>query len=401
MREKMPRVIKIALVLSFLSIVIEVAAPIVHEGVFIKNFLNYASGHDHKYVAMFGPCVKITEILVTGFFGAILLLALAYGKSWARKTYIVLFALGAINAVCGALLARTSCPADVIDPFRRWNWASLAIDAIIVGLLFLRVSKAWYKFDATIENRWKNRFQCTLFWFLLLLIEFALGFVQGIATGMQKCGNLHEKYPHIRVAELKARSDQGDAPSMWRLGNWERNGWLGEKHPEKAFEWYQKAADLGDRWALNDLGDCYEKGIGAETNLTKAVEYWMKAAEKKHGWAACKVAIRHQKNKKTDEAFAWFRKSADIGSDYACCKLGECYERGWGTETNAVEAAKWFLKGAERNHAWGMEKTGDFYASGYGVEKDVAKAREWYEKAVKRNGSKSAQKKLSELEKPN
>ena len=67
MREKMPRVIKIALVLSFLSIVIEVAAPIVHEGVFIKNFLNYASGHDHKYVAMFGPCVKITEILVTGF----------------------------------------------------------------------------------------------------------------------------------------------------------------------------------------------------------------------------------------------------------------------------------------------------------------------------------------------
>ena len=124
----------------------------------------------------------------------------------------------------------------------------------------------------------------------------------------------------------------------------------------------------------------------------------MKAAEKKHSWTAWKVAIRHQKDKKPKEAFEWFRKSADLGSDYGCCKLGECYENGWGTETNAAHAAEWFLKGAERRHSWGMEKMGDFYRDGFGVEKNLAEAREWYGKAAK-CGSKSAQKKIDALKK--
>ncbi len=68
----------------------------------------------------------------------------------------------------------------------------------------------------------------------------------------------------------------------------------------------------------------------------------------KHGWAACKVALRYQKDKKQKEAFEWFQKSADIGSDYGCCKLGECYENGWGTETNANRNAKKKLDGLKK-----------------------------------------------------
>ena len=246
------------------------------------------------------------------------------------------------------------------------------------------------------ENKWKNRFQCLIYIVLYFVVSLVAGMVYSTASGIANPKKVADKLPRIRVAQLQALADGGDAPSMWRLGNWEKNGWLGEKHPDKAVEWYKKAADRGDRFALNDLGDCYEKGLGTETNLEEAVACWMKAAEKKHPWAACKVAIRHQKDKKQKEAFEWFRKSADLGSDYGCCKLGECYERGWGTETNAALAAEWFLKGAERRHAWGMEKMGDFYRDGYGVEKDLDEAREWYEKAVKR-GNKNAQKKLDAL----
>ena len=289
---------------------------------------------------------------------------------------------------------------ESLNGLRWWNGIDAAVDALVAVfamiVLFRRAVVAWYREDATLENKWQNRIQCLTFWVLMIVVSLVCGMVQGVADKMANPRKLADKFPRLRVAELKARADLGDAASMWRLGNWERNGWLGEKHPDKAVEWYRKAADRGDRFALNDLGDCYEKGIGTETNLEETVACWVKAAEKKHGWAACKVAIRYQKDKKQKEAFGWFRKSADLGNSYGCCKLGECYEKGWGTETNAVLAAEWFLKGAERRHGWGMEKTGDFYRDGYGVEKDLDKAREWYEKAVNR-GNKNAQRKLDAL----
>ena len=412
MRSRMPKSAKMALAVICVALLLGVICKLTPELAFLRSFLGHAKGLDHKVIVLAAPIAKMVYSLICGAVFMALIVALAVGKSWARKTCIVmsiarLAGTGLAAVSLGVLFclaqygSNSSCLNIVsqrLDCLRWWNWVDGAIEliaAVFVVTLFLRRDvEGWYREDATFENRWKNRIQCLTFWVLLIVVGMVGGVVVSVATGLPI--KAREKYPRIRVAELNARADHGDAPSMWRLGNWERNGWLGEKHPDKAFEWYRKAADRGDRSALNDLGDCYEKGIGTETNLEEAVAYWMKAAEKKHGWAACKVAIRHQKDKKQKEAFEWFRKSADLGNDYGCCKLGECYEKGWGTETNAVLSARWFLKGARRRHRWGMEKTGDFYRDGDGVEKDLDKAREWYGKAA-RLGSKSAKKKLEAL----
>ena len=399
----MPKGVRAAVMLACATLVLCVACELVQEAVFIKRFLGYANGLGHKSVMLAAPVTKMALALINGAFSIVLIVALALGKSWARKLYIVmvalqLFAIG-LNELLLALLPMypfLASAAQSIQHVPWWGWADAIIDILIVVLFFMHSARAWYRADVTPENKWRNRLQCFIYIVLWLIVDIVVGIVCSVASGIANPSKVADKFPRIRVAELKARADQGDAPSMWRLGNWEKNGWLGEKHPDKAVEWYRKAADLGDRSALNDLGDCYEKGLGAETNMEEAVACWMKAAEKKHSWAACKVAIRYQKDKKQKEAFEWFKKSADLGSDYGCCKLGECYERGWGTETNATLAAEWFLKGAERRHGWGMEKAGDFYRDGYGVEKDLDKARKWYKKAVKR-GNKNAQKKLDAL----
>ena len=410
----MPKAIKMLLPVICVALLLSVLCKLTPECAFVKIFLGYAEGLDHKVVVLAAPIVKMISALALGIVLTALIIALAFGKSWARKTCIVMamvrLASAGLAAVSAAFLfcftlhlQNTPCRnllLQNLDCLRWWNWADVAIELLaaifVVSLLLMHDAEVWYRADATAENKWKNRLQCLVFWVLLIVVSGVGGVVQSVATGMDK--KVPTKFPRLRVAELNARADLGDVPSMWRLGNWEKNGWLGEKHPDKAFAWYKKAADRGDRSAINDLGDCFEKGIGTETNLDEAVACWMKAAEKKHGWAACKVAIRYQKDKKQSEAFEWFRKSADIGNDYGCCKLGECYEKGWGTETNAILAAKWFLTGARRRHGWGMEKAGDFYRDGYGVEKDIDKAREWYEKAVKR-GNKNAQKKLDALKK--
>lgn len=398
MRGKMPKSVKIALWLFFMSLLLGVIWRVSQEGAFIRSFLVHAKDLDHKAIILAAPIVKMVTVLISGVTSLVLIIALAFGKSWARKTLILIvilqmlmFGLGLVGCIFGLSSWQLQ---EILRRIKWWAWIDFAVKLLVAVSLYMHDARAWYRADATLENKWKNRLQCMVFWALVIVVGGVCGIVQNAADRIPI--KARSKFPHLRVAELEARADQGDAPSMWRLGNWERNGWLGEKHPDKAVEWYRKAADLGDRSALNDLGDCYEKGIGTETNIEEAVACWMKAAEKRHGWAACKVAIRYQKDKKQKEAFEWFRKSADIGSDYGCCKLGECYEKGWGTETNAALSAKWFLQGARRNHSWGMEKTGDFYRDGYGVEKDLVKAREWYEKAARR-GNKNAQKKLDAL----
>lgn len=360
---------------------------------------------------------------------AALLVALGHGRNWARVSLIVsnVFCM-IVCLACGLTLLFTGKIIEGIG-----QGVQFVLSAIPVGVLLLPPVRRWFKTRSGTSSMLRSVLCCLSYW--ILSVIFGLAFSAGIGLFVWKAMSTAKANPAFEIKFLEFQVEYlDDAAAMYKLGEYHlhglrglkkdpelafgyyvmsaeqdfrsglnglaqcyEHGWGTEKDPEKAYEYYLKAYGTGSVFAMNALGDCCEKGIGTETNFVKAIEWWTKAAEKNHDWAACKVALRHQKDKKNDEAFTWFRKAADIGSDYACCKLGECYERGWGTETNAVEAAKWFIKGAERRHPRGMEKAGDFYAAGYGVEKDTAKAREWYEKAVKRNGSKNAAKKLAAL----
>jgi len=427
---KKPLILKILLALMWAGLAVWTLVCICGAGVFAL-LAGQLSSAGTGGMLLFG-CVATVAFAggVVLLLQAALLVALGHGRNWARISLIVCNVFSMVTCLGGGLLLlfKGKLLEGIVQGME------FVLVAIPVGVLLMPSVRRWYKSCSETSGNLRSVVCCLAYWFLSA--AFCLAFCAGLGVFIWKVASDAKGNPaqFIKLLELKAEYFD-DAEAMWRLGSCyqygcsgmtkdldkafeyyemsaERDfrgglnglaqcyehGWGTDKNPERAYEYYLKAAETDSVFALNALGDCCEKGIGTETNLAMAVEWWTKAADKNHGWAACKVAIRHQKDKKPDEAFSWFRKAADIGSDYACCKLGECYERGWGTPTNAAESVKWFVKGAERNHPWGMEKAGDFYAAGYGVEKDIAKAREWYEKAVKRNGSKSAAKKLKELD---
>ena len=254
MRGKMPKAAKIALLAVCASSLLSVACKIAPELAFMKVFPGYARGLDHKAIALAVPVARVVSSLVSGAILLMLVVALALGKSWARKSCIAMAIVKiafSAGAVCLSVLPQLQ------NSFRWWNWADIAVGEIVallvLVLLFRRDAAAWYHEDATPENKWKNRMQCLTFWGLLVVAGAVCSMVQMFAVKMANPKMISDRFPRVRVAELKARAELGDALSMWRLGNWEKNGWLGDKHPDKAVEWYRKAADLGNMFALNDL----------------------------------------------------------------------------------------------------------------------------------------------------
>ena len=47
----------------------------------------------------------------------------------------------------------------------------------------------------------------------------------------------------------------------------------------KAFEYYKKASDNGDAWSKNKLGEFYENGYGVAANIQEAIKWYKEAAK--------------------------------------------------------------------------------------------------------------------------
>ena len=61
-----------------------------------------------------------------------------------------------------------------------------------------------------------------------------------------------------------------------------------------------------------------------------------------------------------EEAFKWYKKSAENGYNNAQNNLGICYEFGKGTEINLEEAFKWYKKSAENDYNIAQNNLGIF-----------------------------------------
>ena len=80
-------------------------------------------------------------------------------------------------------------------------------------------------------------------------------------------------------------------------------------------------------------------------------------------------------DKDENQAFYWYKKSAEAGDTYAMYMLVTCYEEGIGCEKDANQASYWAYKTALN--------LGYRYEKGIGREKDENKAFYWYKIAVK------------------
>lgn len=243
---------------------------------------------------------------------------------------------------------------------------------------------------------------------------------------------------------LSKASDAGDHISAQRLVWFCENLDLGK---DESFRLYKEAAERGNTGAMYNLAKCYQKGLGAEQDLDAAI-HWYSQAEKKCIKAAYKLGRCFEVRDDPRLSVEWYQTSGTRGypkghlragivfetkldaprkafEEYklaseqlpeAMVRLGRCYERGLGTDTDfdfaldwykraadmgSVEAMYkygrllgkrdgptacsfgWFMNAAKQGHAEAMNEIGRCYGEGVGfVGKDPAKAFEWYKKAA-------------------
>ena len=96
---------------------------------------------------------------------------------------------------------------------------------------------------------------------------------------------------------------------------------------------------------------------------------------------------------KEDRGVSEYRRAAERGDAAAQCKMGACYERGFGVDADPVEAVKWYRKAAERGHGEAQYRLGECCAAGRGMEKDLVEAVKWY-RAAAEQGHREAQYRL-------
>jgi len=165
---------------------------------------------------------------------------------------------------------------------------------------------------------------------------------------------------------------------------------------EEAFKWWKQSAELGNRWARADLGHAYLRGEGTPQDLDQA-EYWLtKAAEQgvdsaqrhlaevyirkgdtDNSQKAIEAMERKANNGNTDamnelaslynnmgnydEAFKWWKQSAELGNRNAQDDLGRLYMWGQGVPANLGLAEYWLTKAVDAGNEWAANSLGELY----------------------------------------
>lgn len=199
---------------------------------------------------------------------------------------------------------------------------------------------AWYRDGAVLYNDWAM---------------FNLGMMFKEGLGVTK--NTEKALECFSDAYYELRDAAGDAAD-------EIGGIYATllQDDEEAVEWYRRGVEVGSDLAMFDLGWMYDNGKGVEEDKDKAMEYYRKAYEcygKAEGRAACNIGNLYEETYLDyKKALKWYRRSADLGSDWAMYSLGEMYEKGKGVEPDAEKAIEWYRK-AYVKHGETAEKAAD------------------------------------------
>jgi TPR repeat protein len=93
------------------------------------------------------------------------------------------------------------------------------------------------------------------------------------------------------------------------------------------------------------------------------------------------AATLFEMTRNDDEAFAAFRRGAELGDPLLMVDLASAYTRGLGTVPDPAAAFLWFERAAQKGHVWAMVRVGEMYGKGQGVARDAARAAYWAERA--------------------
>lgn len=241
-----------------------------------------------------------------------------------------------------------------------------------------------------------------------------------------------------READYHEKAFYGLDDDFVRISNEEAEALMKEQEETGKTEWYCPILYIPDEGRPDTTLDfdpvAYEKTIDiTEEEAEEIVREWelgdLECAQKAyalHGENAGEMAddIGRLYEEKDDfqNAFRWYRKSAEEDWDWGMFHLAGCYATGvgvsqdvekaiaWyrkayekqgdaaGEAANEIgriyadlpqyekEAAEWFRRGADLGSDWAMNNLGLMYRLGKGVEQSADDALEWYEKAYERMG---------------
>jgi len=150
---------------------------------------------------------------------------------------------------------------------------------------------------------------------------------------------------------------------------------------EESFKWWKQAAELGNKWAQDSLGYAYLHGEGTTVDLDQA-EYWLtKAVEQGVDSAQrhlAEVYIRKGDTDNAQKATEALTSKANNGDAYAMHELGSLYNN----MNNYEEAFKWWKQSAELGNSGAQDDLGRLYMWGNGVPANLGLAEYWLTKAV-------------------
>jgi uncharacterized protein len=198
---------------------------------------------------------------------------------------------------------------------------------------------------------------------------------------------------------IKAKAENGDAPSQCDLGDCYANGKGVATNYVEAYKWYNLAAAEGQananskRFALafqmtsDQIAEAQQLSLKAWTKPMGGLIADIKAAAE-NGDALAQIALGYEyfkgeKIPRNDkEVIKWTRKAAEQGNAEAQVGLGTYYEAskvlGFGMPEDQFEAVKWYRKAAEQGNAKAQYSLGIIYSDSKGIAQDYVEAVKWF-----------------------
>jgi len=170
------------------------------------------------------------------------------------------------------------------------------------------------------------------------------------------------------------------------LSEYDRGNYASAVH-----EW-RMSAEKGDPQSQFALGSAFEKGKGVSIDLEEAYKWYRLSADNGLVEAQARLGELYLANLLkggVGESVGWFEKAASRGHASSQFMLGLLYLQGEGVEQNAGVAARWFKEAAEQGHVAAANNIGGLYEEGRGVEQSYKRAFHYYESAARQGDAKS------------
>ena len=184
-----------------------------------------------------------------------------------------------------------------------------------------------------------------------------------------------------RLLEMVAnRTDDSRAYSYMGLARLQGNGCVQNEVLGK--QYLDTAAAMGDATGMYYLGLCHLNGYGCEPDSLEGVKWIAASADNKYIKAAVTMGDLLSDQEDYEKAVGYYETAAAAGNNNGICKLGYCYEKGYGVKLSFKKAYDLYLQAAENGSTLGCKMVANCYQEGIYVEEDALKSFEWLKKAA-------------------